>query len=112
MKMITNIDESISLPGLKQKFSVAYDTKDFNKLESCIFDISLIIQQHKNEKEVYECFLLLDKIQTSLAKWIFKLDVNVTPILKKFVYQCDRLDDPDLRKHLFQLIKENKFLRD
>jgi hypothetical protein len=54
-------------------------------------------------------FDLLDKIQFVMARLVFRDDVPVTQELRKFIRDCDRLDDPWLRDYLFKKIKSGEY---
>jgi hypothetical protein len=50
-------------------------------------------------------FDLLDKTQLLLAKMSFKDGVVLSPNLKKFVYDFDRIDDFDQKTYLYSVLK-------
>ncbi len=54
-------------------------------------------------------FKVLEDIQSVLAKAVFKNKVNVTPELRKFVYDFDRIDDDDMKNYLYSKIKSNDY---
>lgn len=59
------------------------------------------------EATVY--FDVLQKIQEILAMLYFKETIEISDKLKKFIYDCDRLDDNWLRDALFQKVKEGAY---
>ncbi len=63
--------------------------------------------QSINETEPY--FNCLQKIQHVLAELIFKEDVKVPDYLWIFVKEFDRLDDQDLRKYMYDAIREGRY---
>lgn len=87
-------------------------------------DISLQLQFLYNEiqnliSKVKKCtdiqgantyFDLLQRIQDVLAEQVFKYELDVSPALRKFIRDCDRLDDDDLRKYLFNEINNDRYI--
>lgn len=59
----------------------------------------------KSIAEAHIYFDLLQKIQNVLAILVFKYDIKVSKSFRDFIYDCDRLDDLELRKYLFKKIK-------
>lgn len=60
-------------------------------------------------EESKELFNFLQKIQETLG-FLFFNDIILLPSqLKQFVRDCDRLDDPWLREHLFNKLKNNSY---
>jgi hypothetical protein len=74
-----------------------------------ILKIFSAIKQCKNIYEAQSHFDVLDKIQFSLATLVFKEKVGVSNELRKFIRDCDRLDDTDVRKFLFDGIKNGTY---
>jgi len=54
-------------------------------------------------------FDLLDKIQFVMAGLVFRDNLPVSQELRKFIRDCDRLDDPWLRDYLFKKIKSGEY---
>jgi hypothetical protein len=51
-------------------------------------------------------FKKLEYIQFVLAKSIFKNGTEVTPFLRKFVYDFDRIDDTETKENLYNRMKK------
>ena len=67
------------------------------------------IKNSKNKKES-DCFFdILQKIQGYLARLFFSDHINVSQSLEVFMRDCDRLDDPWLRQHVFNKIKQGTY---
>ncbi len=74
-------------------------------------EIKVILLKISNTKEIKEAelfFKQLEEIQFVLAKSLFKYEVEVTPFLREFVYDYDRLDDLQLKETLYNRIKSSK----
>lgn len=61
-----------------------------------------------SEAEVY--FATLSTIQLALAKLIFIHNLEATPALNTFVWDFDRIDDPEWKNYLFNQIICNEYL--
>lgn len=59
--------------------------------------------EHLEDAELL--FKNLEDIQCILAKAVFKDRLTVTPFLRNFVYDYDRIDDIDVKKSLYKKIK-------
>lgn len=67
------------------------------------------IKSSKNIEEAEVYFDILQQIQGILAELFFKGKIELSDILRRFISDCERLDDEWLRNHLFGLIKEGKY---
>lgn len=65
------------------------------------------IKHCKNTDEAKPYFNILQKIQEILAMLFFTHQIEVTDKLKKFIHDCDRLDDDWLRNEIFNQIKKD-----
>ena len=52
-------------------------------------------------------FRNLEDIQFVLAKAVFKDEITVTPFLRDFVYDYDRIDDFEVKQTLYHKIKRS-----
>ena len=52
-------------------------------------------------------FKNLEDIQFILAKAVFKEGLNVSPFLREFIYDFDRIDDFDVKNLQYQKIKSH-----
>lgn len=67
-----------------------------------------VIKEIKNcdsYKETKIYFDTLQETQEALGFLFFNNKISLSPELRKFVRDCDRLDDEWLREHLFEKIK-------
>jgi hypothetical protein len=81
---------------------------DTEGLEFIEQEIKLLFKFIAKTKRIEESGLLfknLEDIQFVLAKAVFKNGVIVTPFLRGFIYDYDRIDDMDVKKKLYQKIK-------
>lgn len=74
-----------------------------------IDSLFLLIKRTENLSKASKYFEQLDKIQTQLAKLLFKENVDLTNDLKKFVKDFDRTDDFEMRKHLYLRLKTGDY---
>lgn len=68
------------------------------------------IKEANSLNEADTAFNLLGDIQNLLAAAVFKEQVIVNKFLKKFIYDFDRIDDYEMRHHLYSKIKSNEYL--
>lgn len=74
--------------------------------------INEIIQKIKICKSVVEADAFFDElfaIQDVLAELLFVHHITMMPSLRKFIRDCERLDDPWLREYLFNEIKHDRY---
>lgn len=72
-------------------------------------EIKLLFSAISNTNKVDDARLIfknLEDIQFVLAKSIFKNGIEVTPFLRQFVYDFDRIDDDETKRVLYERIKE------
>lgn len=67
------------------------------------------IKQCKNVENANIYFDLLDQVQYVMCGLVFRDNIIVSQELRKFVRDCDRLDDPWLRDYLFKKIKSDEY---
>lgn len=75
-------------------------------------EISFLFSQLKKCKNIEETnfyFDLLLGLQEVLAELVFKENIIVSTKLRKFIRDCDRLDDSWLREHLFKKIQAGTY---
>lgn len=70
----------------------------------------LQIKSSASLDEAAQYFDQLQTIQEKLAKLIFRDLIKVPNYLWDFIRKFDRLDDDELRKHVYREIKEGPFL--
>lgn len=71
-------------------------------------EIKLLFSAISNTNKVADAELIfrnLEDIQFVLAKSIFKNGIEVTPFLRQFVYDFDRIDDSETKRILYDKIK-------
>ena len=78
-------------------------------LEAEIRNILLAIRSCEEVEGANAYFQTLDKVQTVLARLVFKKGLKVTHNLREFVRDFDRIDDMDLRRYLFSKIKNGEY---
>ncbi|MBF0525443.1 MAG: hypothetical protein HQK56_10150 [Deltaproteobacteria bacterium] len=78
-------------------------------LEREIRSILLAITFCEEAEDANDYFQTLDQVQTVLARLVFKKGLRVTHNLTEFVRDFDRIDDADLRRHLFSKIKDGEY---
>ncbi len=74
-------------------------------------EIRLLFLAISNTNKIEDAELIfnnLEDIQIVLAKSIFKDRIIVTPFLKDFVYDFDRIDDFETRLNLFEKLKSRR----
>lgn len=81
-----------------QDFLFEEINKLFSKIKICL---------HYKDADIY--FDQLLAIQEMLGSLVFKYDIKILPSLRKFVRDCERLDDDDVRKWLFNELKSNQY---
>jgi competence transcription factor ComK len=64
------------------------------------------ISKTKNIDDAALMFQNLEEIQFTLAKAIFKNEIEVTQFLRQFVYDFDRIDDEEIRNVLYKKIQD------
>jgi len=63
------------------------------------------IEQAKSMNEAELVFKNLEDIQFVLAKAVFKEGLKVTPFIREFIYDFDRIDDDDVKRYQYAKIK-------
>ncbi len=76
---------------------------------SIIDDIIKKVKYCEKYTDAELLFKQLFMIQDMLAELLFVHHIPMIPSLRKFIRDCERLDDPWLRKHLFQKIQDNTY---
>ena len=61
--------------------------------------------QESNQISDNQLFKNLEDIQFVLAKSVFKNGIEVTPFLRRFIYDFDRIDDKEIKSILYDRIK-------
>ena len=69
------------------------------------------IEQTSHFEEASIPFNALDDLQMIYSKITFENTITVTPPIKTFIFDFDRLDDPDTKKSLYLKIKMGNYLR-
>lgn len=80
-----------------------------NGLDVVEQEIKLMFLEIKNINKIEDAELIFNKledVQYILAKLVFKNEVEVTPFLRQFVYDFDRIDDRETKIALFNKIKK------
>ena len=67
------------------------------------------IKRSSSLEKAESIFELLEEIQLVLAKATFKDEVILTPQLRRFVYDFDRIDDEAMRAHLYDKIRLGEY---
>ena len=78
---------------------------DFEFVEQ---EIKLLFYAISNTNKVEDAELIfknLEDIQFVLAKSVFKNGIEVTPFLRRFIYDFDRIDDKEIKSILYDRIK-------
>lgn len=78
-------------------------------IEEEIQKILLDVKRCDDINEATRYFDLLEQINNQLCDLYYNKNVSISNRLKKFVNDCDRLDDPWLRDYLFKKIKNNEY---
>jgi hypothetical protein len=97
----------------KQLLSDVLNEKNQDEwLIQCLDLINNTLLQIKNchsfaESQKY--FDLLQNAQEIISELFFTEKIVLSKELRKFVRDCERLDDPWLREYLFKKIKENNY---
>lgn len=100
-KLLAEMEASSTQKNIKLKLNFLYQ------------QILLLLLQIENCKNIIIAnayFDQLQQIQTTLAIYAFKYEIEMTNPLYKFISDCDRLDDPWLREFLFDRIKNGKYI--
>jgi hypothetical protein len=72
----------------------------------------LLLEQIKltaSYEEANLIFKILEDMQFVLAKAVFKNKIVVTPQLRKFISDFDRIDDEALKNYLYSKIKSDEY---
>ncbi len=100
-------NERIKQIVLPQLSSIETEIVDllFNKIKSC-----------KTLEDPSQYFDLLEKIYSPIAMLFFKEHIEISDKLRRFIRDFDRIDDPWLRKQLYETIQNcsynYNFMRD
>ncbi len=79
-----------------------------DSLELIEQEIKLLFKFISKTNHINDANLLfknLEDIQFILAKAVFKDELSVSSFLRDFIYDFDRIDDPDVKQNLYQRIK-------
>jgi hypothetical protein len=107
MKDLNELFDTLRLINNQNQFSTQ---KRF--IENEIEKILLSIRDADRLESANIFFEFLNRIQTELAKLLFKKEIDMPNGLKRFVRDFDRVDDFDMRIFLFKKIKwENYSIR-
>lgn len=82
---------------------------DKDGLEFIEQEIKLMFTAIANTNNINDAgffFKGLEDVQFVLAKAIFKNGIEVTPFLRQFVYDFDRIDDKETKENLYSRIKK------
>lgn len=93
---------------IEQKLKTHSNT-EIEYIQQKVISLLYVIETAKSFEEVESIFDILEQIQFLLAKAVFKENVNVTPLLMKFVSDFDRVDDSDTRHYLYEKIKSKEY---
>lgn len=75
-------------------------------VEDIVYLLFDLISKTINIDNAELIFKNLDDIQIILAKAVFKNEIEVTPFLRQFIYEFDRIDDFETKCDLYNRIKE------
>jgi hypothetical protein len=67
------------------------------------------IKDYEDFKAAKGHFDELQETQDVLAEMLFKHNIQMSPGLRKFIRDCDRLDDEEIREYLFREIKNDRY---
>jgi hypothetical protein len=73
-------------------------------------EIKLLFKAIKYTKDIKESDLIFDNLQVIhfvLSKVYFTTDIQITPFLKEFIHDFERIDDSDIKKYQYQKIKHS-----
>ena len=79
-------------------------------IQSSLFLLFDQIKVTNSYDEAVLIFKVLEDIQFVLAKAVFKDGIVVTPKLRKFISDFDRIDDEGMRNYLYLKIKSNEYV--
>lgn len=96
LKTLSNIKSESN--NDKIKWQIYFLSEEINRLLRLIETCATI-----EVANIY--FDLLQKVQEVLSGLVFERKVRVSRILIRFIKDCDQIDDPSLREHLFKKIK-------
>ena len=82
---------------------------ELNLIENEVEKIFFTIKESSSFLEAQKYFDALDNIQTALAIVVFRNHESVTDNLINFIHDFDRIDDLELRKILYEKIKNGKY---
>jgi|GEM_PF-2892771 len=100
-KILVDIEQT----KIRPLFSDAQQKLFFENIENLLQQI--VLSKHLVDAEPY--FLRLYDVQGILSEAHFKYNVPLNPSLRKFVRDCERLDDSWTRANLFKQIKEGTY---
>lgn len=71
--------------------------------------LSISIKNCKTLEDAQEYFDVLQQIQEIVGGLFFSNEIEVSTSMEQFIRECDRLDDPWLRQHLFEKIQQGRY---
>jgi hypothetical protein len=72
-------------------------------------EIELLYKAIEQTHEIHEADLIfknLEDIQFILAQAVFKDGIKISPFLRQFVYDFDRIDDIEVKEYQYKKIKQ------
>lgn len=67
--------------------------------------LSVSIKNCKTLEDAQQYFDVLQAIQEIIGGLFFSEEIEVSSKMEQFIRECDRLDDPWLRQHIFEKMK-------
>ena len=74
-----------------------------------VHSLTASIKNCKTLESAQEYFDVLQAIQEIVGGLFFSDEIEVSTRMEQFIRECDRLDDPWLRQHLFEKIKQGTY---
>lgn len=70
--------------------------------------LSISIKNCKTLEDAQQYFDVLQQTQEIVGGLFFSGEIEVSTKMEQFIRECDRLDDPWLRQHIFEKIKQDR----
>jgi hypothetical protein len=104
MKRIQLLLQIIKINPIQSKM-----TQKFPLLLKAINKTLSKIKNYETPKAANACFDELQEAHRTLSKLFYNYNIDMTPELDKFIYDCERLDDNETREYFFKEIKNDRY---
>lgn len=89
--------------------SLQEEQESIKQFEKDIKQLLVIMEGIDNINDTKDIFKKLEDIQIKLACLVFKYNVKVSPFIRQFIYDFDRIDDIEMRKIIYTKVKKGEY---